>query len=204
MDIWKAVVELNNARVALLLQNKDREALPLFTESLYLIKTILNAQQRGPESNAPTMQRSRQHAATHALDNLQHEHWFLWNEVFTISDPAGATEKCLTLESEWKILLCASMIIVNVALIHHRQSRLGKRSCLAKAETMHKTVATLLGCASQNQGTAVIVKLATLNNLSLIHHEQNNVDASCRGFGHLVCGPSSRRPPSFHMPPRSM
>jgi hypothetical protein len=193
MDIWKSVVDLNNAGVALLLQNKVRAALPLFIESLTRIRTIMSAQQQGPGSTAPT-QRFQHHDATHALYNLQDEHSFVWNEVFTIS---YRDNDCLVFESESQILY-TSMIIFNIGLIYHRQSKLGKPSCLAKAERLYQMVATLLGCdSSYNQGTAVIVKLAALNNLSLIQYEQTNFDASRRGFEQLVRAANS----ATHLPP---
>jgi hypothetical protein len=79
------------------------------------------------------------------------------------------------------------MIIFNIALIYHRQSKLGRSSCLPKAGRMYQMVAKLLGCDSaHNNGTALILKLAALNNLSLIQYEQNNFDASRRGFEQLV------------------
>jgi hypothetical protein len=183
MDILKSVVELNNAGVALILQNKDQAAVPLLSESLHLIKTrIMNAPQKCPESTAPT-QRFQQHVATHALSNLQDEQSFIWNEVFTISHLDN--NEYLIFESEWQILY-TSVIIFNIALMYHRQSKLRKPSCLAKAVKMYEMVTTLLGCDSHNHGTAVILKLAALNNISIIHYEQNNFDASRRGFGQLV------------------
>jgi hypothetical protein len=183
MDIWKCVVELNNAGVGLLLKNKVQAAVPLFTESLTLIKTIMNAQQQGPESTATTMQLFQQHEATHALSKLQDEHSFVWNEVFTISD---RDTDSLIFESESQIIY-AGIIIFNIALVHHRQGKLGHPSCLATAEKMYDMVTALLGCDSYNQGgTALIVKLAALNNRSLIQYEQTNYDASRRGFEQLV------------------
>jgi hypothetical protein len=201
MDIWKSVVKLNNAGVALILQNKDQAAIPLLSESLTLIKTIMNSdqQQQGPRSTAPMPPRFQHHDATHALSNLQDEHWFIWNEVFTISQQGGDNE-CLIFESDSQIVY-TGMIIFNIALIYHRQSKLGKRSCLAEAERMYEMVATLLGCDSHNQVKALILlKLAALNNLSHIQHEQNNIDASRRGFRQLVWTVNS---PATHHPPTS-
>jgi hypothetical protein len=184
MDIWKSVVELNNSGVALLLQNKIQAAVPLFTDSLTLIKTIMHDQQQGPESTAATtMQLFQQHDATHAaLSKLQDEHSFVWNEVFTISD-RGTDFHILESESQ---IIYAGIIIFNIALIHHRQGKLGHPSCLAKAGKMYDMVTALLGCDSYTQGTALIVKLAALNNRSLIQYEQTNYDASRRGFEQLV------------------
>jgi hypothetical protein len=195
MCIWKSVVELNNAGVALLLQNKNRAAVRLFAESLSLIrKTTLTTQQQGPESTGPSM-----HDATYALYNLHDEHWFIWNEVFMISDRRD-NERCLLFARESQTVY-TGMIMFNIALIYHRQSKLGKRFCLVKAERIYLMVVTLLGCASYNKGTALIVKLAALNNLSLIKHEQNNFDASRRAFGQLV---RTVNLPATQLPPTSL
>jgi hypothetical protein len=133
MDTWKSVVELNNAGVALILQNKDQAAVPLLAEALTLIKTIMNSdqQQQGPKYTAPTPRFQPQHDATLALSNLQDEHGFIWNEVFTISHRGGDNE-CFIFESDSQNV-CAGMVIFNIALICHRQSKLGKRSSLEKA-----------------------------------------------------------------------
>jgi hypothetical protein len=58
----------------------------------------------------------------------------------------------------------------------------GNKACLAKAEKMHAVVTKpLLGCEN-NQGIALVAKLASINNISLLRHSQGDGKFSQVGF----------------------
>ena len=171
-----SATQLNNQGVALLLERRDQEALTCFSQSLRLIKSRTDkcmAVATGQEKAALL------HEATFALPNFEHAHSFLCTEALTFF--ADCRDDRLINESNSHVY--SAVVIFNLALAHHRESKKsGKAACLVKAERLYVLVNRLLDCEVDNQGTVLHIKLATLNNLSLLQHEQSNYESAQKGF----------------------
>jgi hypothetical protein len=79
----------------------------------------------------------------------------------------------------------ASVIILNIALAYHRQGISENPAWLRKAEKMYEMVGKLLGSSDTNQGTALLVKVAAINNLSQLRYGQGDFVFSRKGFQYL-------------------
>jgi hypothetical protein len=123
------------------------------------------------------------HDATHPLPNFprENDHSFLHTEAFTLSSELKEDDVS---RSENTSSVLSAVVIFNIALAYHKQAKVfGRQVCFAKAAKMYETVGRLLQSYSGNyDGTALRVKLAALNNLSLIQHEQSNFESSRKGF----------------------
>jgi hypothetical protein len=178
---------LNNEGVVLLLQNRDKEAIPYFSKSLALMQTTLTNSTSAATESATKPRLSVYHAATHPLPNFRRDNdqsFLLYTEAFTFSSELDDSR----LENNASIIFSA-VVIFNIALAYHKQAKLLGRQqvCFAKAEKMYVMVGRLLHSDSVNfYGTALRVKLSALNNLSLIQYEQSNFESSHKGFQHLA------------------
>jgi hypothetical protein len=170
-----SAVQLNNQGVALLLERRDQEALPFFSQSLSLIKSRTNEPM---EMAAGQEKATLLHDTTFALPNFEHAHSFLFTEALIFF--ADCDDRLIN-ESNCRIY--SAVVIFNLALVHHRQSnKPGNAACLIKAERLYDIVNRLLDSEAHNQGTVLLVKLATLNNRSLLQHEQSNYKSAQEGF----------------------
>jgi tetratricopeptide (TPR) repeat protein len=185
-----SALQLNNQGVALLLERRDEEAVPFFSQSLGLIKSRIGNYTDKPMSMSSTASSTGEdkaslHEATFALPNFEDARSFLYMEAFTFS---ADCEDRLINESNSHVY--SAVVLFNLALVYHRQGKThGKAACLVKAERMYEIVNRLLLLDSEadNQATTALhVKLATLNNLSLLQHEQHNYESAQTGFQLLL------------------
>jgi hypothetical protein len=183
---------LNNEGVILLLQNRDQEAISFFSKSLALMKTTLMKSMNDVADSAMKPRLVVCHDATHPLPSFRrdsNDHSFLYTEAFTFF--SSELDDGSRLESSTASVFSA-VVLFNAALVYHKQAKLhGRQVCFAKAEKMYEMVGRLLQPDSPGNhhhhhaaggGTALVVKLAALNNLSLILHEQSNFELSRKGF----------------------
>jgi hypothetical protein len=74
---------------------------------------------------------------------------------------------------------------LNIALAYHRRGLSGNSASLFKAEKMYELVGKLLGNSDADQGTSLLVKIAAINNLSQLRHDQGDYASSQKGFQYL-------------------
>jgi hypothetical protein len=173
-----SALQLNNQGVALLLERRDEEAVPFFSQSLSLIKFRIGNYTDEPMSMSTGEEKAALHEATFPLPNFEDTHSFLYTEALTFS--ADCDDRLI---NESNSHVYSAVVIFNLALVYHRQGKkLGKTACLLRAERMYEMVIRLLNSEGDNQGTAFHVKLATLNNLSLLQQEQSNYESAQKGF----------------------
>ena len=127
---------------------------------------------------------------------------FVYNGAITLSS-ASATrtnqaqhnelEGCI---SEAHMNVYSAAIIYNIALVYHRQGvRYCKNICLEKAEKMYDMLLKLVGYSGDitsldesmlpQDGTALLLRIAAINNCSLIRLDKGDYEFPRHGFHHL-------------------
>jgi hypothetical protein len=77
-------------------------------------------------------------------------------------------------------------VIFNLALAHHHVAITSDAGYLPKAEKLYAMVLKLLDGAALYMRTAVVVKLATINNLSQIRFENGDFEPAREGLSHIT------------------
>jgi hypothetical protein len=171
MDLRNAL-RLNNEGIMLLLENRDKEALATLTESLNQVKKLLTASEEvSTNGQTPMSMNAIIHHSTYTIPNLHDVNCFIYNSALMFSLLDSDCTPC----SRDDIHVHTSVIILNIALAFHRRGLSGNSACLLlKAEKMYEMVGELLGNSEGNQGTALLVKIAAINNLSQLRHDQGD------------------------------
>jgi hypothetical protein len=172
----------NEGIVLLLLENREQEAMTCLKKSLLMFKHLpaIARDDKRSSSNPCNMALNVQLLA-HSLPNLQGSNGFICCSLLAFS-VAEASE---TLPSKDTIQVCSAIIILNVALAHHRKGMSGNKASVAWAGKMYGMVTKLLSGCENNKGVAVVAKLAAMNNLSVLQHSQGDNNLSQRGFQYL-------------------
>ena len=201
-DSIDLVVQLNNEGVSLLASGQDREAAVSLTQSLNIIQKSLSSQlDRAPSTTEASSsfrttrttlmkggeQSSNDVSTTttptpaiyskHTLANLQDDScYFIYNKAVMIYPDAAR-------ESPEMLHVYSASIILNLALVYHRQGRKGhNKFCIQKAEKFYRMVNFLLKECPLEDPTAVFIRLVAVNNLSHIHYEQQNFEQTREGL----------------------
>jgi hypothetical protein len=176
-------LRLNNEEIMLLLENRDQEALVSFTESLKQVKGLLAASEEdNTNGQTPAMSMNAViHHSTSMIPNLHDPSCFIYNSalMFSLLDISDCTP------SGDDIQVHTSVIILNIALAFHRRWLTGNSAFLLKAEKMYEMVGKILGNRDVDQGTAFLVKIAAVNNLSQLRHGRGDYAFSQEGFRRL-------------------
>jgi hypothetical protein len=108
---------------------------------------------------------------------LESDDFYLFNDAIVIS--SLTTLPCI----EAVAPLYMAIVILNLALLYHRQGRVGRKPiCLHKAEKMYDMVLKLIGDAAFRDGTSMVVKSAALNNLALLRQERGDFAQAREGL----------------------
>jgi hypothetical protein len=180
MDLRNAL-RLSNEGIMLLLENRDQDALVTLTESLNQVHGLLTASEEvNTNGQTPMSMNAIIHHSTYTIPNLHDVSCFIYNSalMFSLLD-----SDCTPSGDE--IHVHTSVIILNIALTYHRAGLSGNSECLIKAEKMYEMVGKLLGNSDADQGTALLVKIAAINNLSQLRHDQGDYAFSEEGFQYL-------------------
>jgi hypothetical protein len=181
-------IRLNNEGVSFLITGKDCMATESFSKSLNAVKMLLlNSQEKIPYGEASYSHQASsvcEHSLLHSTTQLP---CFQGNEDNYIFQNA-ITLKAVNLSSgvdKTIMNLYSACTIFNVALLHHRLGMTGNLTGLRKAEHMYRLSAKLLQQetkAGTSNGTALLVRLAALNNLSQIQFEQGSFREARQGI----------------------
>eukprot|EP00980_Cylindrotheca_fusiformis_P012489 scaffold3073_cov66-Cylindrotheca_fusiformis.AAC.4 len=188
MDLSHAL-RINNEGVSLLMQNRDEEAMILFTKSLNAVKenlatpsgTELSTKIELPKSDNKPLSPTNIHDATHTISGIHEDHssYFIYDNVLTFSMEMINND----MPSTHQAIQCASVIILNVALLYHYNGLNSDQTALEKAEQLYNMVCRLLeGKIDMCQGTALLVRAAAINNLAQLHYHQGAYDDALNGF----------------------
>eukprot|EP00980_Cylindrotheca_fusiformis_P023001 scaffold10009_cov105-Cylindrotheca_fusiformis.AAC.6 len=184
MDLSYAL-RINNEGVALLMQNRDREAMILFTNSLNEVKQLTTIESGFPSKNElqtdTPWSPSSIHDATHTIPGLQGHSCYIYDSVLTFSMETINKNT----PSAHLAIQCASVIILNVALLYHYDGLRSNQAALEKAELLYNMVCELLEGKDMCQGTALLVKAAAINNLAQLHYHRGAYDFALERFDTL-------------------
>jgi hypothetical protein len=174
---------LNNEGVMLLLlENREQQAVTCLKKSLIMFKHLLAIVRDDKRSSSnPSNMASNIQLLAHSLPNLQDSKSFIYCSLLAFS----VTEASEILLSEDTIHVYSAVTILNIALAYHRKGVSGNEASVAGAEMMYSMVTKLLAGCKNNQGYALVAKLAAMNNLSVLQHSQGDCDLSRRGFQYL-------------------
>eukprot|EP00980_Cylindrotheca_fusiformis_P022996 scaffold10009_cov105-Cylindrotheca_fusiformis.AAC.1 len=184
MDLSHAL-RISNEGVGLLMQNRDREAMILFTHSLNVVKQLTTIENKFPSKNElqtdTPLSPTNIHDVTHTIPGLQGHSCFIYDSILTFS--MEAINK--NMPSAHLAIQCASVIILNVALLYHYNGLRSNQTALEKAELLYNMVCELLEGKDMLQGTALLVKAAAINNLAQLHYHRGAYDFALEGFNTL-------------------
>jgi hypothetical protein len=178
MDLAHAL-RLNNEGVVLLLEKRDQEAVVTLTQSLNQVKGLLTSAPENSDGEPSLPAKTFIHHSTYNLPNLQDLNCFIYSNALMFSLTSDSTP------SSEDIHVFTSVIILNIALAYHRRGLARNPGCLFKAEKMYEMIGKLLGDSEVKRGTALLVKVAAINNLSQLRHDQGDFAFSSEGFQYL-------------------
>jgi hypothetical protein len=112
------------------------------------------------------------------LPNMSDSQCYVYKNVLRISFDK------LPLHVEQATQVCSAVYIFNMALVHHRQGLRQNQKCSERAISLYNMVIRLLRF-SDLRGPAGVVKLAAINNLSQLRHDQGNYALAREGLNHL-------------------
>jgi hypothetical protein len=176
-------LRLNNEGVMLLqLENREQQAMTCLTQSLNMVKHLLakTTSDDSTSSSNPLNKALNIQPTAHSLPNLEDCKSFIYCSLLVFS-----LDEAETVPSEDTLQVYSAVIILNIALAYHRKGVSGNEACLAKAEKLYVMVTKLLSGCENNQGIALVAKLASINNLSLLRHSQGDYNFSQEGFQYL-------------------
>jgi hypothetical protein len=183
-DLIQEAQQLNNEGVRLLLsENREQQAVTCLKLSLNIVKHLLGIaiNDNNRSSSNTSNEALNIQLLAHSLPNLQDSNSFIYCSLLAFS-VAEASE---TLPSEDTIQVYSSVLILNIALAYHRKGVSGNEASLAMAEQMYGMVIKLLSDCEHNQGVALVAKLASMNNLSLLQRNQGYHNLAQQGFQYL-------------------
>jgi hypothetical protein len=172
---------LNNEGVLLLLKDREQEAINCLTQSHNMFKHLLAKPSDDSRSASSNPFKALNIQFTdHSLPNLQDSNGFIYSSLLAFSFEAESVP------SKDTIKIYRAVIILNIALAYHRKGVGGtNEACLAKAEKMYAVVTKILDGCEDNQGIVLVAKLASINNLSQLRHNQGDYNLSQEGFQYL-------------------
>jgi hypothetical protein len=176
---------LNNEGVTLLLlDNREQQAVTCLKESLNLFKHLLaiaSDDDSRTSSSPPSSMALNIQLLAHSLPSLHDSNGFIYCSLLAFS-VAEASER---LPSNDTIQVYSAVTILNIALAYHRKGASGNEASMAMAEKLYGTVTKLLSVCEKNKGYALVARLASINNLSVLQHSQGEYSLSQQGFQYL-------------------
>ena len=188
-------VRLNNdaVRQAIIGSSNDDQSIVLFSKSLTVFRSLISQDTSSSSSitivDADDDEDDVQpilHSSTIALPKFGEKSFFLFSSLIELADIMD-THASFSADNH---VYCAA-IILNIAIIHHRHAVSsycdGQQdfSSLMKAERFYDMVIKILSGSNTTdpeRGTALMIKLAAVNNLAQIKFEEGDYQAAEEGF----------------------
>jgi hypothetical protein len=182
MNCLNQALRQNNEGVKLLLENREQDAVTCLTQSLKMVKHLLaNEPSDQSRSSSNPFKTLNIQLTAHTLTNLQDCNCFIYSSLLAFSP----LEEAGSVPSEDTIQVYCAVIILNLSLAYHRKGLGGNEACLAKAEKMYDMVTKLLSGCEDNHVIVLVVKLASINNVSQLRHNHGDYSFSQEGFRYL-------------------
>jgi hypothetical protein len=180
MDLFAIAARLNSQGVAALLQGEDKSAVAALTQSIKIIKQVLS-QQEEPTYTAFADDFELSTTALTGFQAGQEAH--LFTEAFSFPERPASIRSCAPNKSHVKFY--AAAVIFNIALAHHRQGQKGDAARMINAQNLYGMILRLIDGDNCQNRSAVIVKLAVINNLSQIHFDCGDYELAHQGMAHI-------------------
>jgi hypothetical protein len=186
MKLLKRALRLNNEGVWHLLNERDSEADDCFIQSLSWLKAALSCGALGDndlafaEGSASTCT-SSMHRATHSIPYLHDPICFIYSNAITFALDDLVVQSCAD-----NFHVCSAVVLLNIGMTYHRRAILsGNSEWRVKAERMYDMVIKLDESDQDPHGTALLTKIAAINNLSQLCHGDGDYESSRDGFTYL-------------------
>jgi hypothetical protein len=177
------VIQLNNEGVSHVLRdNEDKQAVSCFVKALRILKKMIIEEPEGNEKDGISPSQIILHSSTHPLPQFEESEFFLFNSIISFKQRC---EQEAPPRPADKHVYCAA-IILNIAIVYHRQAILGEKDAIIKAEKFYNMVIKIAGNSGRHEGTEVMLKLAAVNNLSGMCFEKGDFESSEEGFQTLA------------------
>jgi hypothetical protein len=177
MSLFQQAAQLNNDGVDSLLNGDQRTAIKLMGESIKCMKVAISAIGSSSTAAPSTCYSSINDTRTVEIPSMESSDTIVFNQAIKLPDKDEARAP-----DELEVNVFTSAVIFNLALAHHF---LGDENSMARAEKLYATVIKLLKGDSLHIHTALIVKLACINNLSQIRYSHGNYKGAREGLSQV-------------------
>jgi hypothetical protein len=176
MDFFAQAARLNNQGVTALLEGDDKAAVVALTQSIKMMKQAMSKPSNSDMKKSATLSDDCEHS-TVELPGFQGDlESYLFTEAITIPENGD--------QSELDTQIYSAVVIFNLALPVHREGKNGKIESMVKAQKLYTMVLKILNNQCMNR-VAVIVKLASINNLSQIRFDCGEYELAREGLDHV-------------------
>jgi hypothetical protein len=162
MSLYEQAARLNNEGVSALLGGDIQTAVAAMTKSIKLMKQELSSNSAEDSKSINSTAGSEQEVRSVEIPDTDSSETIVFNQAILI--PSDGEQN----EVDTRVYTAA--VIFNLALAHHVKASRGDASCMVKAEKLYTMVVLKLvnDDAACRMRIAVVVKLASINNLSQI------------------------------------
>jgi hypothetical protein len=176
MDFFAQAARLNNQGVTALLEGNDKAAVATLTRSIKMMKQEMSKPSNSDMKKSATLSDDCEHS-TVEFPGFQGAHEsYLFTEAITIPENGD--------RSELDTQIYTAVVIFNLALTVHREGKNGKIEFMDKAQKLYTMALKILNNQCMNR-VAVIVKLASINNLSQIRFDCGEYELAREGLDHV-------------------
>lgn len=172
---FQEAARLNNSGIEALAQGNEQKAIVILMQTIKMMKKILaktdinQLQSNEEESHTDRLQ-------TIEIPEITCTEEFFFNEAIKIPCNGKATVL--------DIYMYSAAVIFNLALAHHAKAATDSKYLL-KAEELYATIPKLLDDRVSHMRPAVILTLASINNMSYIRFENGNFDQIKEGLAEV-------------------
>jgi hypothetical protein len=176
MSLFEQATQLNNEGVAALLEGESQAAIDAMSKSIKLMKQELSKPSEDRISHCSTAASEHEFRSVEIPETDSSE-TIVFNQAIIIPSDGE--------QSDIDIHVCSATVIFNLALAHHLQASKGDNACMAKAEKFYAMVPKLVVDGACYMRIAVVVKLASINNLSQIRYAKGDYEHARDGLDQL-------------------
>jgi tetratricopeptide (TPR) repeat protein len=176
MTLFAEASDLNNRAVVALIEGDDQFAIQSMTEAIKILKQELAKPATPYEAIKST---EAPEFKTVEIPDLRSgdDHHEVFNQAIHVP--------CTGDESQLDAHVYSAAVIFNLALAHHRGALQGNEEYRKKAVKLYTMVLRVLDDSLIEFRAAVMVKLATINNLAQIQFANGDYEAAREGLSHL-------------------
>lgn len=180
MSLFQQAAELNNQGVIGLIEGHNSSAIDSMTKSIKLMKQELAKCTSDISSCLKSTSPARTELSTVEIPDMEssddnHE---VFNQAIHIPSTGD--------ESDLDIHVYSAAVIFNLALAHHRLGMQGDDVYQQKALKLYTMVLKVLDDSLIEFRAAIMIKLATINNLTQIRFTKGDYDQAREGLDHLA------------------